>query len=228
MLLNFDLISANGSTESIQVSVANCIVAGWAGRDREAIEHHILELAELGVPRPSDVPLYYRIATNQLTQSDQVQVVGANSSGEAEVLVFNHNNELCVSLASDHTDRALEAHSVALSKQVCVKPAATHAWRYSDVAAHWDELVLRAWIIEDGEEVAYQNGAVASLLHPLDLIKKHFAQDHLPNQTAMTCGTVATIGTIRPATQFTMELYDPRLERSIRHTYQVEFLPEIA
>lgn len=228
MLLNFDLISANGSTESIQVSVANCIVAGWAGRDREAIEHHILELAELGVPRPSDVPLYYRIATNQLTQSDQVQVVGANSSGEAEVLVFNHNNELCVSLASDHTDRALEAHSVALSKQVCVKPAATQAWRYSDVAAHWDELVLRAWIIEDGEEVAYQNGAVASLLHPLDLIKKHFAQDHLPNQTAMTCGTVATIGTIRPATQFTMELYDPRLERSIRHTYQVEFLPEIA
>ncbi|GGE65328.1 MAG TPA: DUF2848 domain-containing protein [Paenalcaligenes hominis] len=228
MLLNFDLVGADGSNESIQVSVDHCIVAGWAGRDRDAIEHHILELAELGVPRPSDVPLYYRIATNQLVQSSRVQVVGPHSSGEAEVLVFNHNNELCVSLASDHTDRALEAHSVALSKQICVKPTAQQAWRYSDVAAHWDELILRAWILEEGQEVAYQDGAVATLLHPIDLIKKHFGQDHLPNQTAMTCGTVATIGSIRPAAQFTMELYDPRLERSIRHTYDIEFLPEIA
>lgn len=228
MLLNFDLIGADGSTESIQVAIQNCIVAGWAGRDIEAIEHHILELAELGVPRPSDVPLYYRIATNQLTQSQHVQVVGPNSSGESEVLVFNHNGEMCVSLSSDHTDRALEAHSVALSKQICVKPTAQQAWRYSDVADHWDELVLRAWIIEDGQQVIYQDGPVASLLHPLELIKKHFQQDHLPNQTAMTCGTVATIGSIRPAAQFTMELYDPRLERSIRHTYDIEILPEIA
>lgn len=228
MQLNFNLVHADGSTDSIHVAVANCVVAGWAGRDMAAIEHHILELAELGVPRPSSVPLYYRIATNQLVQSTQVQVVGPHSSGEAEVLVFNHNGELCISLASDHTDRALEAHSVALSKQICIKPVAEQAWRYSDVADHWDELVLRAWILEDGQEVAYQDGSVATLQHPLDLIKKEFNQEQLPEQTVMTCGTVATIGTIRPATQFTMELYDPRLERSIRHTYTIEFLPEIA
>lgn len=228
MQLQFELLAADGRIESIQVSVDYCIVAGWAGRDRAAIEHHILELAELGVPRPSDVPLYYRIATNQLVQNERVQVVGPHSSGEAEVLVFQHNGELCVGLASDHTDRALEAHSVALSKQVCVKPVATTAWRFSDVAAHWDELILRAWITEDGQEVAYQDGAVASLLHPLDLIKKHFQQDQLPEKTVMTCGTVATIGNIRPASQFTMELFDPRLNRRIRHTYEIEFLPEIA
>lgn len=228
MQLNFNLVHADGSTDSIRVAVANCVVAGWAGRDMAAIEHHILELAELGVPRPSSVPLYYRIATNQLVQSTQVQVVGPHSSGEAEVLVFNHNGELCISLASDHTDRALEAHSVALSKQICVKPVAEQAWRYSDVADHWDELVLRAWILEDGQEVAYQDGSVATLQHPLDLIKKEFKQPQLPDHTVMTCGTVATIGSIRPATQFTMELYDPRLERSIRHTYTIEFLPEIA
>lgn len=228
MQLHFQLLSADGSTKAIQTQVNQCIVAGWAGRDMEAIEHHIQELAELGVPRPSDVPLYYRIATNQLVQDEQVQVVGPNSSGEAEVLVFNHNDQLCVSLASDHTDRALEAHSVALSKQVCVKPTAKTAWLYSDVADHWDELQLRAWIIEDGKEVLYQDGSVATLLHPLTLIEKHFGQKNIPSHAVMTCGTVAAIGTIRPSTHFVMELFDPRLNRSIRHQYDIEFLPEIA
>lgn len=228
MQLQFQLVRANGSTEQIHTQVHQCIVAGWAGRDRDAIEHHILELAELGVPRPSDVPLYYRIATNQLVQSDVIQVVGPHSSGEAEVLVFNHGDELCVSLASDHTDRALEAHSVALSKQICVKPVASEAWLYSDVADHWDELQLRAWILEDSQLVAYQDGAVASLLHPIDLMKKHFKQDHMPANTVMTCGTVATIGSIRPASQFIMELFDPRLNRRIRQQYDIDFLPEIA
>lgn len=228
MQLSFQLKKADNSSENISINIEHCIVAGWAGRDHAAIEEHILELAELGVPRPSDVPLYYRIATNQLTQTPKVQVVGTESSGEAEVLVFNHEGELCVSLASDHTDRALEAHSVALSKQVCVKPTATDAWLYSDVADHWDELQLRAWIIEDNKEVIYQDGTVASLLHPLDLIKKHFGQDQIPANNVMTCGTVATIGAIRPATTFIMELVDPRLERRIRHEYTIEFLPEIA
>jgi hypothetical protein len=52
------------------------IVAGWAGRDHAAIEHHIEELAALGIPRPSAVPLYYRIASNQLSQSSTLQVLG--------------------------------------------------------------------------------------------------------------------------------------------------------
>ena len=59
-------------------------------------------------------------------------------------------------------------------------------------------------------------------------MKKHFKQDHMPAHTVMTCGTVATIGTIRPAAQFIMELFDPRLNRSIRHQYDIDFLPEIA
>src|SRR5690606_18438482 len=121
MKLSFEVISAK-PTASIQVDIKTCIVAGWAGRDLSAIEHHIEELAELGVPRPSAVPLYYRIASNQLTQDEEVQVVGDGSSGEAEVFIFSHQGRTLVSLASDHTDRKLEAHSVALSKQLCAKP----------------------------------------------------------------------------------------------------------
>ncbi|MEO9527100.1 MAG: DUF2848 family protein, partial [Roseibium sp.] len=38
------------------------IVAGWTGRDRAAVDHHIEELAAIGVPTPSSVPLYYQWA----------------------------------------------------------------------------------------------------------------------------------------------------------------------
>ncbi|MCQ9617623.1 DUF2848 domain-containing protein [Paenalcaligenes niemegkensis] len=215
-------------TEIVDADFSHCIIAGWAGRDMAAIEHHIEELAELGVPRPSAVPLYYRVAANQLSQESGIQAVGASSSGEAEVFVFSHGGELLVSLASDHTDRDLEAHSVALSKQICAKPVAKEAWLFADVANHWDELILKSWIIEDGKEVLYQDGPLSSLQNPLKLIKDHFGQDAIPAGTGMTCGTVGAIGGIRPSATFIMELYDPHLERSIRHRYELDVLPEIA
>ena len=37
----------------------------------------------------------------------------------------------------EDTDRKLEAYSVAFSKQACIKPVATQAWRFADVAGHW-------------------------------------------------------------------------------------------
>lgn len=227
MKLSFNVV--NGVTPaSIDVNIDTCIVAGWAGRDLEAIEHHIEELAELGVPRPSAVPLYYRIAANQLTQDSEIQVVGAESSGEAEVFVFSHDGQMMVSLASDHTDRKLESHSVALSKQLCAKPVARDAWLFSDVADHWDELILRSWIEENGSKVLYQEGSLSSLKHPSDLIKDHFAQEAIPADAGMTCGTVAAIGGIRPAAMLEMELFDPKLARSIKHAYTLNILPEIA
>ena len=228
MKVSFQLDLAQAS-ERLDVDIQTLIVAGWAGRDIAAIEHHIEELLALGVPRPSAVPLYYRIADNQLTQSERVQVVGPASSGEVETFVFAADGELYVSVASDHTDRKLETHSVALSKQVCAKPVATMAWRFADVADYWDELVIRATIEENGATVVYQEGTLASLRTPLDLIAGYAnGAAILPDGTGMTGGTVAAIGGIRPATSFTMELFDPRRQRSIRHRYEVEVLPEVA
>ena len=143
------------SPRQVEVDFNTLIVAGWAGRDIAAIEHHIEELAAIGVPRPTSVPLYYRIADNQLTQAERVQAVGGDSSGEVETFVFSADGEMYVSIASDHTDRKLETVSVAMSKQVCVKPVATRAWRLADVADYWDELVIRSYIVENGAEVLY-------------------------------------------------------------------------
>ncbi len=227
MKLDFTLDSATGK-RSLQVDIRQLVVAGWAGRDRDAIEHHIEELAAIGVPRPSAVPLYYRVAANQLIQDETVQVVGGESSGEVEVFVFTVDGELCLSVASDHTDRKLESHSVALSKQLCVKPVARTAWRFAEVADHWDELELRSRIVENGAEVPYQGGTLASLRTPADLIAGYTGGGALGADTGMLCGTMAVIGGIRPASVFEMELKDPRSGRSIRHRYALAVLPEVA
>lgn len=226
MKLTFEVIH-DGGTRPLQADIRELVVAGWAGRDRAAIEHHIEELAAIGVPPPSAVPLYYRIAANQLVQAPAIQVVGPHTSGEVEAFVFAAGGELYVSIASDHTDRKLEAVSVALSKQVCAKPVAAQAWPLAEVAGHWDELVLRSRIVEGDRTVLYQEGPAAELRTPTELIAG-YAPGGLPDGVGMTCGTVAAIGGIRPAPVFEMELHDPRRRRTISHRYAVEVLPEVA
>jgi hypothetical protein len=58
---------------------------------------------------------------------------------------------LWVGLGSDHTDRAAEAYSVALSKQLCRTVVAGELWRFDDVAPHWDWLILRAHVVVGGK-----------------------------------------------------------------------------
>lgn len=228
MKLTFTLSAHNAPALQAEIEFTRCVIAGWAGRDRAAIEHHIEELEALGVPRPSSVPLFYRVAAQQLTQDERVEVVGPDTSGEAEVFLFAHEGRHWVGLASDHTDRQLETHSVALSKQVCAKPVATQAWLFDEVAPHWDALVLRSWIVEDGERVLYQEGTLATLRPPFDLVRGSFDADAMPAGTGMTCGTVAAIGGIRPSPSFEMELEDPVLKRALRHQYTLDVLPIIA
>ncbi len=228
MKLLFELFIAGQGAQSLAVDIDNFVVAGWAGRNLAAIEHHIEELAALGVPRPSAVPLFYRVAANQLTQASRIQAVGPDSSGEVETLVFVEGGQMYVALTSDHTDRKHETQSVALAKQLCAKPVGTEAWRFADVADHWDELVIRSWIDENGSKVLYQEGTLAALRTPADLIAGYAKGGALPQGTAMSCGTVGAIGGIRPSSAFTMELFDPRHRRSLHHRYEIEVLPEIA
>lgn len=226
MQLQFEISTEQDSTMTVEVN--HLVIAGWAGRDKEAVMHHIRELEALGVPAPGAVPLFYRVAAQQLTQDDVLEVVGEQTSGEAEPFIFFTQGEWWVSLASDHTDRQLETVSVALSKQVCVKPVATMAWRMSEVFEHWDSLQLSSQIKEQGEWVDYQQGTLAALLPPGDLIERYSAIKEAKQGLAISCGTLSALGGIRPANEFRMELYDPVLKRSISHQYTTECLPVVA
>ncbi len=236
MLLSFQ-VADSATPRALSVEIDSLVIAGWVGRDAAATEHHIEELAALGVARPSTVPLYYRVSAGLLSQAPRIQVLGPHSSGEAEVFVFNADGEMWVSLVSDHTDRKLEAQGVAVSKQVCAKPVATQAWRYADVAAHWDELILRSTIEGEGGErgprIVYQEGCLAALRPPPELIAGHARAMRsqatgLAAGTAMSCGTLSAIGGVRPSRSFAMELFDPRRRCSLTHCYAINVLPVVS
>jgi len=227
--LSFSCQPVSGGAYTLTPAVQEMVIAGWAGRNTEAVEHHIAELAAIGVPRPSSVPLYYRVAAQMLTQADTVEMVGEGTSGEVEPLLFSHDALLYVSVVSDHTDRPLEAHGVALSKQICAKPVGRVAWLWEDVKAHWDDVLLRSWVLDtNGDPTLYQEGAAGSLRTPTDLLAQYLQGREQPNGLAMSCGTVATIGAIRPAHALRIALHDPVLQRDICHTYTVRTLPVVA
>lgn len=214
----------NGSARQT-VAITNLVVAGWTGRDEDAVRHHIEELAALGVPRPKTTPIFYRVSVSRLTLSDDVEMVGSATSGEAEIVLLQTDRQLWVGLGSDHTDREAEAHGITLSKQLCDKPIAPRFWSFDEVKGHWDQLVLQSFIDEGGSSVRYQDGTVASLRSPDDLIHRYTGGSGLADGTAMFCGTHAAIGGIRPALKFTMRLSDPVLGRMIEHSYTINCLP---
>lgn len=222
--LEFDLCSASGE-RTVQISITQLIVAGWTGRDEAAVQHHVEELAAIGIPRPKTTPIFYRVSSSRLIQAPNVEMIGAASSGEAECMLLQHEGETWVGLGSDHTDREAETHGITLSKQMCDKPVARTLWAYADVKDHWDQLILQSFIQEEGKDVLYQDGTLAALRSPEDLIGRYCADGRLPDGTAMFCGTHAAIGGIRPASPFTMVLKDPVLDREIRHQYRVISLP---
>ena len=204
--------------------VTNLVIAGWTGRDHEKVQAHIHELAALGVTPPTRTPIFYRVSASLLTYGDNIQVLGCDSSGEVEVVLIQDGSKLLVGLGSDHTDRKAEAIGVALSKQMCSKVLARMTWDFDAIEPHWDELVLSSCIVENGKPVPYQNGTLANMLHPRELMSR-YDPNGLKTGTAMFCGTLPAIGGVRWSPEFTMQLRDPVLNRSITHTYRVEALP---
>jgi hypothetical protein len=202
------------------------VIAGWTGRNVEALEKHIRELETLGVKRPKSAPIFYRVAADLLTNADAIEVLGDHSSGEVEFVLLSLTDGLWVAVGSDHTDRKAEAIGVSLSKQMCAKPISAKAWRANDVLPHWERLVLRSYAKRNGKRTLYQEGSVATMRTPDDLIKRYTGAGSLPVGTAMFCGTLAVHGEIGPAERFEMELEDPVLGRELTHAYDIKTLPD--
>jgi hypothetical protein len=210
----------------VSIALGTLVIAGWTGRDAAAVQHHIAELAALGVKPPAHVPLYYQAGCELLTQAPHISVLGPVTSGEVEpMIVSDQDGTLWLGLASDHTDRALETVSVAKSKQICPKPFASMLWRLEDVLGHVDKLQLRSEILEAGamEFVEYQSGTLASI-RPLNDLISGLPGGAMAPSTALFCGTVPAIGGIRPADRFRMSLHDPVRHKTISCHYAISAL----
>ena len=205
--------------------IQRLVIAGWTGRNHEAVEHHIKELEAIGVKRPRTVPCFYRLSANLLTSDTGLEMVGTDSSGEAEFVLISTADGLYVGVGSDHTDRKVEAYGVTVSKQMCAKPVSSELWRFADVEAHWDQLMLRSYVTRAGKRSLYQEGPVSKMLAPRDLISKFpDSPGTLPVGTAMYCGTLVVLGEIGGGERFEVELVDPVKNRTLRHGYDCHSL----
>jgi len=210
------------------VDVERLVIAGWTGRDIATLNHHIEELKAIGVQPPSTVPLFYRVATQLLTQADTIEVLGTDTAGEAEPVLIGTTDRLWVTVGSDHTDRKAGSLGSALAKQMCAKAIGRQAWRFEEVEPHWDRLVLRSYVGDNGTRTLYQEGALAMIRPPRELIAGWAGDRRLPAGVVMFLGTIPATGAIRPSPRFEMELEDPVLGRKLAHSYHVQSLPIVS
>jgi len=219
-LLNF---SIHGKHKAVEIH--DLVIAGWTGRDANSVERHIAELEAIGVPRPRTTPIFYRPGVNLLTTSPHVDVVGTDTSGEVEFVLVSTADGLFVGVGSDHTDRKVETRGVTISKQVCPKPISNSLWPMDEVKDGWDSLVLRSWTRNNEKRELYQEGTVANMLAPEQLIRQYCnGAESLPVGTVMYCGTLPLLRPIEYGQHFEIELEDPIRRRSLRHEYTVRIL----
>ena len=223
--LSFAFTTKTG-TAVRQVTVQKAIIAGWTARDVAAMEKHMKELEEIGVARPATTPIYYRVGAARITTADAIQAAGGESSGEIEFVMAKFDGKLWIGAGSDHTDRKVETYNITVSKQMCDKPVAPALWPWEEVAGHWDELIIRSHAVIGGKRELYQEGKVAAMRPPLELIEGYNrGQGTFDDGAVMFGGTLAAKGGIRPAERFEFELIDEKLGRRIAHGYNIEILP---
>lgn len=216
------LFTVNGSVQTIEIK--HLVVAGWTARDMKFVQEHIDELAEIGVAPPSTVPLFYRASNLLVTQEPTVEVLSTDTSGEVEPLIIKAEGKIYLGVGSDHTDRKLEAYSVAHSKQVSAKPVSSELWDFAEVVDHLDELLIESWVDEGEGWVQYQKGSLANIRPLTELMEK----GDLSEGSAMLCGTCPAIGGVRRTEKFKMSIHDPVLNRTIECVYTTKELPIVS
>lgn len=98
MKIDVNVTSLSGKKQQT-FEISHLVIAGWAGRDKEAMEHHIQELEALGIKRPTQTPTFYRVAANRLTTDSAIECSGGTSSGEVETIIIAQDGKLYVGLS---------------------------------------------------------------------------------------------------------------------------------
>jgi hypothetical protein len=203
------------------------ICCGWVGRDRDALQAHIDELAHLGVAPPTRVPIYMNLSAYLLTVGGEVEVVSGTTSGEVEYVLLRNGSSMWVTVGSDQTDRCIEAQSIVASKQMCGKVLARRCWPFEEIADHWDRLALRCWITKDDRRTLYQDSPLGCILRPHELLEN--VPDGPLDSTqglVLFSGTIATKSGLIYGDAYELELDDPVLGRTIRASYRIKTMPQ--
>jgi len=221
-----ELIIDSKEKKKIIFEVKKMVNMGRTSRNPEDIIKHLEELKAEGITVSSDIPSYNPKIKDRITTDNKIQVLpNSKTSGEVEyVLLFTSDKDFYITVGSDHTDRELEKSDVVLSKQICLNVIPNMVWLYEDVKDQWDEIVMKAWVKENGERKLYQEGSLGSMLRPEELIKK--VRERVKGDltgAVIFSGTFPIIGgKVNYEPYFEVELIDEAKGRTLRHTYSAE------
>ncbi|MEW9871907.1 DUF2848 domain-containing protein [Arthrobacter sp. HS15c] len=223
-VLSFEL--PDGSTRDVQIT--HLLNAGYAGREQEEVQAHIAELAELGVPGPATTPALYPVSPYLAQQVTEVQVQHARTSGEAEWALVITDEGVLLTVACDHTDRDLEVHGVAWSKNASPDVLGRKAWRLEDVRDHLDRITLKGWVGEgDTPDTLIQDSSLEALLTPDYWLEVLTERGLNKPGTVLISGTVAmTHGVNQFARSWKVEMADPVTGSTVDAQYVVEQMAE--
>lgn len=215
------VVARADGNEEITFKARRMFNAGWVGRDKAALQHHIDELAALGVPPPKFVPTLFALGNHLLTTASAAQVHGEETSGEVEYVLLWHGGEILVGVGSDHTDRKLEAHSIPKAKNMCVNVLAPVVWPYEEVRDHFEKLVLACHVVRGGERSLYQEDACGAILGPeywFDFLPKQIGG--LEDGLVLFSGTIGTKSGLVAGEAYELAITDPVMNRRIEHRYE--------
>lgn len=212
----------SGIKKMVAINRSYCI--GYTGRDIEQTKLHIKELAEIGITEPPEIPMLYPVRTSSLMHDGEMEILGQNTSGEAEIVLVigDSEDEVYVTVGSDHTDRRLEEIDINLSKQICDKPFAQNVWNLSDIYPHWDELELSSEVMISGKWIAYQKDKISSIL-PYDKIIEYLKKSEIELKNSIFfSGTVPLLDGFKYGEGFRMKFVDPVLNNEISLEYKIK------
>ena len=175
------------------------------------------------LPPPRSIPISPYLAQ----QTDRVYVQHGQTSGEAEWALIITDNDVLITAACDHTDRDLEVHSVAWSKNAAPDVLGTKAWRLSDIADRLDDIALEAWVGHGDTVELIQQGTLGDLLAPkywLDVLTER--GDARPG-TVLISGTISMLhGVNQFADTWKVAMTDPATQDVIGVEYRTVQMPE--
>jgi 4-hydroxyphenylacetate 3-monooxygenase len=212
-------LNVAGTGGTIELTEFHAVVAGYTGRDAAAVQHHIDELAAIGVAPPPEVPMFYPVESNTVSSAADLTVTGDKTSGEIEPLYVRHAGRYYLGIASDHTDRHIETFDIGDSKRACPKPVAGTVIPVDNLQQlALDDCRARSWV--DGR--LYQDGTLDGLRTPANVVEL------LLERTAIGDGDFVCLGGTLPVIggdftygrEWRLELAFPD-GTTINHTYTI-------